>query len=116
MLTGTATRFHHDHRVSHPAAAEDPAPITPCDCPGIERSINNMIAGGGRVLAGVSPGTPLATGQIAPKIPRHLTMKAPKIPRHLTMKDDMHRLRPLAAELGAKESARPAGDLPSSGA
>ena len=31
-------------------------------------------------------------------------------------KDDMHRLRPLAAELGAKASARPAGDLPSSGA
>jgi transposase len=32
------------------------------------------------------------------------------------VKDDMHRLRPLAAELGAKASARAAGDLPSSGA
>ena len=37
MLTGTAARFRHDYRVSHPAAAENPEPITPCDCPGTER-------------------------------------------------------------------------------
>jgi sigma-B regulation protein RsbU (phosphoserine phosphatase) len=37
MLTRTAARFRHDYQVSHPTAAGDPEPITPCDCLGIDR-------------------------------------------------------------------------------
>src|SRR5260370_20428786 len=37
MLTNTAARFRHNYRVSHLAAAEDPEPITPCDCLEIDR-------------------------------------------------------------------------------
>jgi hypothetical protein len=37
MLTRIAARFRHDYQVSHPAAAEDPEPITPCDYLEIDR-------------------------------------------------------------------------------
>jgi hypothetical protein len=50
------------------------------------------------------------------RTPSHWTGQLTVSARRGDLKDDMHRLRPLAAELGARASARAAGDLPSSGA